>query len=142
MTDKTQAQGIEGMAQPAEAELDPAQVRPLIRLSDDAQPTEDVQRLTLASPDFTYRHIWGDRNGRWRLNLLSRRIWASSNVFASISELSELVTNVGPIPKPHLGAARFSVNNVVPYNGGVWVDVFIDWPAPLLTQVSYLVVNP
>jgi hypothetical protein len=96
----------------------------------------------LSFPDFTYRHIWGDRVGRWLLTLNHPQIRSTSNVFVSISELDELVTNVDPVPKPKPSFARMSVLSVAPVAGGVAVLIFVDSQTPVFTQLSYVVVNP
>jgi hypothetical protein len=134
VTDERQA--VNESTQNDTAELDSTEARLLFE-QDVALAATD-----LTFPDFTYRHEWGFKHGWWRLNLTSSQIRASSNVFVSISELGELGTIPGPGPKPHMGDARFSVYNVVPYDGGVEVRVFIDWSSPIFTQLSYLIVNP
>jgi hypothetical protein len=136
MGDEKQIESIEFAPEEATAELDPGKAKLLSGESD------GLESSSLTFPDFTYRHFWGDKRGWWRLNLSSPQIQATSNVFVSISEHTELVDTTDPVPKPWMGDARFSVYNVVPFGGGVSVLVSIDWPSPLLTQVSYLVVNP
>jgi hypothetical protein len=96
----------------------------------------------LAFPDFTYRHIWGDRVGRWLLTLNHPQIRSTSNVFVSLSELDDIVTNVDPVPKPKPSFARMSVLSVAPTAGAVAVLIFVDSQTPVYTQLSYLVVNP
>jgi hypothetical protein len=103
---------------------------------DAAQPRQ------LAWPDFTYReNRWPAARGWLQLTLRSPRIRKTSNVFASISELAEALESRQE-PDPMVGAATFQVRSVAPFNGGVVVDVYIDWPTSLLFQTSYLVVNP
>jgi hypothetical protein len=96
----------------------------------------------LSFPDFTYRHIWGDRAGRWLLTLNHPWIRSTSNVFVSLSELDDIVTNVDPVPKPKPSFARMSVLSVAPTAGAVAVLIFVDSPTPVYTQLSYLAVNP
>jgi hypothetical protein len=96
----------------------------------------------LPSPDFTYRHIWGDRVGRWLLTLNHPRINSTSNVFVSISELDDIVDTTNPVPRPKPSAARMTVLSVAPVAGGVTVLIFVDSQTPVFTQLSYLVVNP
>jgi hypothetical protein len=96
----------------------------------------------LAFPDFTYRHVWGDRVGRWLLTLNHPQIRSTSNVFVSISELDDIVDTTNPVPKPKPSAARMTVLSVAPVAGGVTVLIFVDSQTPVFTQLSYLVVNP
>jgi hypothetical protein len=119
----------------ATADLEEAALRPL-------RSAEEHAAALLAAPDFTYRHHWGPFRGLLLLTLNSGRISKTSNVFVSASETGELVTNVDPVPDPFVGSARYTVHNVAPFNGGVRVRLNVEWPDPLLIQVSYLVVNP
>jgi len=103
----------------------------------DAADESAVKTLDAANPEaalsgngFTYRHNWGLRNGQWKLNLNWGAIRAGSRVFVSISECG------------HTGAARYTVHNVVPANGGVSIWVNIEWGNPIPLCVDYLVVNP
>ena len=77
---------------------------------------------------FAYRHYWGLRKGQWKLTLNSASIRSTSRVFVSAME-------------GHMGAARYTVHNVVPFNGGVVVWVNIEWGAPIRLYLDYLVVS-
>jgi hypothetical protein len=74
---------------------------------------------------------WGLKRGTWVLVLETPSITRTSLVFASCSE--------GPPGGKFVGAARFSIENVAPFDGGVKVRVNIDWPSPLALSVDYLV---
>jgi hypothetical protein len=96
----------------------------------------------LALPDFSYRHVWDDQmNGSMILTLNDPAIRRTSDVFVSISEVSETVTSADPVQWPMLGSAPFTVFNIVPQNGSVVVRVRIDWDSPLSVQTTYLVIN-
>jgi hypothetical protein len=110
--------------------------------ADTSTAPDDENAALLPLPDFTYRHIWGDRVGRWLLTLNHPRIRPTSNVFVSISELDDLVTNIDPVPKPKPSFARMHVLSVAPVAGGVAVLIFVDSQTPVFTQLSYVVVNP
>ncbi|MGE3310663.1 MAG: hypothetical protein AB7O66_11895, partial [Limisphaerales bacterium] len=84
----------------------------------------------LSGDGFTYRHNWGNRHGQWKLRLNWGAIRAGSRVFVSISECG------------HMGAARYTVHNVAPSDGGVTVWVNVEWGSPIPLCVDYLVVNP
>ena len=119
-----------------EADLDESRLTELTRAGEGS-----ITPAALSYPDFTYRHYWGTYRGWVVFNLSSGRINHVSNVFASASESSELASTTDPVPHPFMGAAAFQVHNVVPYDGGVSVRLYIDWGDPLFTQVSYVVVN-
>ena len=68
------------------------------------------------------------------INCSDRRINANSRVVASISEYS-----TDPRLNRFIGAARMTVHNLSPYNGGfrAWTDV--EWPWPLNVRVDFFV---
>lgn len=86
----------------------------------------------------SYRHDWGRRHGQQRLNLNWGIVNARSRVLVAISEGAA----GGPDNGKFIGAARFTVHNVAPRNGGVDVWVNIEWGADIPLYVDYLVVNP
>jgi len=84
----------------------------------------------LAGQGFTYRHNWGLRNNQWKLTLnWAGVITANTRVFVAISE-------------GHVGAARYTVHNVVPENGRVTIWLNIEWGSPIQLFADYLIVNP
>jgi hypothetical protein len=78
---------------------------------------------------FTYRANWGLKNNQWKLRLTSTVFTANTRVFVSISE-------------GHVGAARYTVHNVVPENGAVTIWVNIEWSSPIQLYADYMIVNP
>ncbi|HVH03751.1 MAG TPA: hypothetical protein VM891_12550 [Amaricoccus sp.] len=91
----------------------------------------------LAGSGFTYRHDWGDRNGSWKLFLNWNAINGRSRVFVAISEGAA----GGPDAGKFIGAAKFSLFNVAPTNGGVDIWFNIDWSSPIRLYADYLVIN-
>ena len=106
---------------------------------------EHIRRLEFAGDERfaapeVYRHSWGRRNGVVTLNLSNwPEIKPDSLMFASAGEG---IVDGDPTAGKFMGAARFTVNNVVPENGNVVVRVTIDWEEPLVLFIDYLLVQP
>ena len=92
----------------------------------------------LSGTGFTYRHNWGPRRGQWVLRLNMANVHPRSHVFVSIGE----GVAGGPDAGMFLGAARYTVHNVVPRAGGVDIWVNVEWNSDILLYADYLVVNP
>lgn len=90
----------------------------------------------LSGTGFTYRHDWGNKRGQWKLTLNWGAVTRNSRVFVSTSEFG------GGAQVPFVGAARYTVHNVAPFDGGVVVWINIEWGSDIRVQLSYLVVNP
>jgi len=75
-----------------------------------------------------YRHDWGDGKGSLVLNLNWGDVHSWSHVFVSASE-------------GHMGAAPYTVENVVPWEGGVSIRMYVGWSEPIRLYVDYLLVN-
>jgi hypothetical protein len=76
----------------------------------------------------SYKHYWGKYRGTVKSTLYWSVIKSSSRVFVSCSE-------------GHLGAAKYTVHNVVPENGRVRVWHHVNWGSPIKLYCDYLVVN-
>ena len=100
--------------------------------------SSDVTAQGLAGTGFSYRHDWGNRRGQHVLRLNWGSVNQRSRVFVAIGEGAP----GGPDGGKHLGAARFTVHNVVPRAGGVDIWINIEWGSDLRIYVDYLVINP
>ena len=118
-----------GVAAEEDGRVDDAEVRALLRAEDG-----DAARQ-LAGNGFTYRHDWGDKNNQWRLNLDWGAVNSNSRVFVAIGEGA-------PGGGKMMGAARYTLHNVAPHDGGVSIWLNIEWKDPIRLLVDYLVVNP
>lgn len=87
-------------------------------------PDEDVERLSAAgtignSQLYGWTHNAGSYKGKKLIRYRSKYITQTSIVLVSASE--------GYYGNRHMGAAKFTVHNVVPKNGYVDIWVEIDW---------------
>lgn len=98
----------------------------------------DVTSQDLIGTGFSYRHDWGNRRGQHVLRLNIGSVNQRSRVFVSIGEGAA----GGPNGGKHMGAARFTVHNVVPRAGGIDIWINIEWGSDLRIYADYLVVNP
>jgi len=74
---------------------------------------------------------WGNRNGCWNLTLFRADINRDTVVMASAHE---------GYPG-FIGAAKYTVNNVAPFDGGVSAQVCVAWAAPISVFVDYVIVQ-
>jgi hypothetical protein len=117
-----QVSGESGLTNYDSAELDEAQLTSLAGAA-------GADAEAISGNGFTYRHNWGARNGQWKLPLTWSGFTPDTRVFVSISE-------------GHVGAARYTVHNVVPENGVVTIWVNVEWSNPIQLYAEYLIVNP
>lgn len=97
----------------------------------------DAGTQDLAGTGFTYRHDWGNFRGSWKLNLNWGAINPRSRVFVAIAEGAP----GGPDGGKFIGAAKYTLHNVAPRNGGVDIWVDINWGSDIRLYVDYLVIN-
>lgn len=124
-----------------------ADLRPFIEDSQSADaraaqslfgPSGDFAPQDLIGTGFSYRHDWGNKRGQHVLRLNWGSVNQRSRVFVAIGEGAA----GGPDGGKFMGAARFTVHNVVPRAGGVDIWVNIEWGSDLRIYADYLVVNP
>lgn len=77
---------------------------------------------------FTYKVYWGRWHGQHVLSLYWGVVTPQSHVFVSISEGG-------------IGAARFTVHNVVALSGRIDFWVNIEWDSDINLYVDFLVIN-
>ena len=75
-------------------------------------------------------------HGSFVLNINWGGIHAGSSVMVSISEYSN---PANPRGSRFIGAAKFAVNNVSPFEGGVKVWVDVSWPNPIYIYFDLLI---
>jgi len=94
-----------------------------------AKVSRDVLSPALAAAYCTYTI-----NGTYNLFCTWSRINANSHVVAAISEYA----NGDPADR-FIGDAQMTVHNIAPYNGGVEVQVDVNWGSPLNVRLDLLV---
>lgn len=95
------------------------------------QSGEGKQQLSAGS--FTTYFTWRGF-GTVKLNCSNAAIRTSSRVFASVTEY-----NTDPNQNPIMGDAVVTTYNVVPYNGGVIVRLYVGFSTALNIKVSVLI---
>lgn len=120
-----------GSNAPSNEETDLLKEENLIQLM-----TTEPSAQNLAGNGFTYRHDWGNRRGSWKLTLNWGAISNQSRIFVSICEFG------GGSNQGFVGAAKYTVHNVAPFDGGVTIWINIDWSADIRVRADYLIVNP
>ena len=118
---QTEVSGQSGLTDYESIEVDAESIAATNGAGADAQ--------AISGNGFTYRANWGTKNNQWKLRLNSTVFTANTRVFVSISE-------------GHVGAARYTVHNVVPENGAVTIWVNIEWSSPIQLYADYLIINP
>ncbi|MFI8437921.1 hypothetical protein ACIGJO_30095 [Streptomyces sp. NPDC079020] len=101
---------------------------------------DEVKTFAIGPNSFGGRIYLGGGHGVQDLELFTgagQRIRTTSLVFASIGEYPPTTPGA---PK-FMVAAKMSVLNLIPYDGGVFTRVFIDWPESLTAAVDFLIVN-
>ncbi|MFY9647319.1 MAG: hypothetical protein WAK29_19215 [Terriglobales bacterium] len=86
-----------------------------------------------ASPALAAAYCTYNINGTFLLTCYWSKISASSHVFAAISEYGD-----GNPNDRFIGAAQMTVFNVAPFNGGVTVEVNVNWGSPLNVRLDLL----